>query len=568
MENHVSQDVAKQRINEFLNDPTPEILVVKGGWGTGKTHLTQTCLSEFDQEDSDYQNSSYVSLFAAASIDELKAHIFLKTEPLNDTRVGPDVEKRSSRFVKLKRFLSRAKISINIFEEKLGVRGFSDQLIAFFAIEKTILCVDDFERSSLCPEQVLGLLVELREEKGCKVILLMNEVELSKEERETLNKYRDKVVDREFRLFPSAQEAFSIVYSENEDFLLQNIKKLNTSNIRVVKKIQQLNRLLQPRLAGADERLQQDITRTLILFTYLHFGKMSSEPPLEFVKNCDVKLKAMITFKSSDNDLGDDDINAKAQWIEWLENYGFDHSDDIDREIASYVQTGFLNEELFDSLIDEKNRNIELQKQYDELSKIWDFFHSSFEENKDAFVNRMHAQLLKMLSFINPGSFFIAYEILRKLDAHEKAEELLVAVEETREEKFFDTNELFGYEIEGDTFERLKSIYVRKSQDIRSIRDVLLQMIENNGWDAADEDRLAALSKEDYYDLFTSKEWMGDQLTPLIRRCLQFRQYGSASNNQKTIAMNVEAALKQIAQESKINKLRVAKFKVRPEPIE
>jgi hypothetical protein len=61
-----------------------------------------------------------------------------------------------------------------------------------------IVCFDDFERlsSSMELEEVLGLISELKEQKNCSVVMILNEDQL-RDNKETLDKYKEKLIDYE-----------------------------------------------------------------------------------------------------------------------------------------------------------------------------------------------------------------------------------------------------------------------------------------------------------------------------------------------------------------------------------
>jgi mannose-6-phosphate isomerase class I len=58
-----------------------------------------------------------------------------------------------------------------------------------------IVCFDDFERlsSSMELKEVLGLISELKEQKNCSVVMILNEDEL-RDNKETLDKYKEKLI--------------------------------------------------------------------------------------------------------------------------------------------------------------------------------------------------------------------------------------------------------------------------------------------------------------------------------------------------------------------------------------
>src|SRR5690606_25875015 len=108
------------------------------------------------------------------------------------------------------------------------------------SLSNTIICLDDMERKGdkLEAKEILGLISLLKEQKKCKVVLLINDNEDCIKD---YKKYREKVVDLEIEFLPTPEECASIVFKGN-DWLSKNLKnhstRLNVINIRVLKKIQ------------------------------------------------------------------------------------------------------------------------------------------------------------------------------------------------------------------------------------------------------------------------------------------------------------------------------------------
>ena len=64
--------------------------------------------------------------------------------------------------------------------------------------------------------------------------------------------------------------------------------------------------------------------------------------------------------------------------------------------------------------------------------------------------------------------------------------------------------------------------------------------------------------RDRYYEIFTQES--GEHLSYYVKTCLRFGKYGNASPQQQAISVNATEALRKIAKESAINKLRVSKF--------
>lgn len=128
--------------------------------------------------------------------------------------------------------------------------SFSAENVLPSFIKKTIICFDDFERlttnGSIRPEEVLGFISELKEEKNCKVVLIFNEEKLC-ELKYCYDKYREKVIDIEIKFSQTVKEAVNVVFSNKTPYYEQVItccSKLNITNIRILQKINNFIRIM------------------------------------------------------------------------------------------------------------------------------------------------------------------------------------------------------------------------------------------------------------------------------------------------------------------------------------
>src|ERR1019366_9505397 len=93
-------------------------------------------------------------------------------------------------------------------------RGDSLALLSFMMIRDQIVCIDDLERrgQKLDVGDVLGLISFLREQRGCKVILILNdeELKLTDEQKARFEGYLEKVIDVSLVYEPTSQESVDI----------------------------------------------------------------------------------------------------------------------------------------------------------------------------------------------------------------------------------------------------------------------------------------------------------------------------------------------------------------------
>ena len=82
----------------------------------------------------------------------------------------------------------------------------------FALVRDYLVCLDDFERrgDNLNPRDVLGLVSFLREQRNCKVALILNDARLGDEERREFEAHLEKVVDVSLVFRPTPAEAAAI----------------------------------------------------------------------------------------------------------------------------------------------------------------------------------------------------------------------------------------------------------------------------------------------------------------------------------------------------------------------
>ena len=96
-----------------------------------------------------------------------------------------------------------------------------------------------------------GVLFEGAEE-GCKLVLIMNDEKLE-EENTNFRLYFEKVIDVYLKFSPTAEESVRIALpsdSKIDKLLAACCMALGISNIRLIKKIERLVRLIEPILAA------------------------------------------------------------------------------------------------------------------------------------------------------------------------------------------------------------------------------------------------------------------------------------------------------------------------------
>jgi hypothetical protein len=89
----MSQKSFKAAILAFLQSPRAEVLCIRGGWGTGKTHIWNDCLGQAVANKAiSRAKYAYCSLFGVNSLADLKSSIVENTVPVEDFVRPPSIE--------------------------------------------------------------------------------------------------------------------------------------------------------------------------------------------------------------------------------------------------------------------------------------------------------------------------------------------------------------------------------------------------------------------------------------------------------------------------------------------
>ncbi|WP_303720795.1 hypothetical protein [Malonomonas rubra] len=97
----------------------------------------------------------------------------------------------------------------------------------------------------------MGLIDQLKEQRRCKIVLILNDASLKEVSSVDYARLREKVIDRELKFAPMAADCTLLALRKDQfsKLLRDNLLKLNINNIRIIKKIEKLAFLLTPKLA-------------------------------------------------------------------------------------------------------------------------------------------------------------------------------------------------------------------------------------------------------------------------------------------------------------------------------
>jgi hypothetical protein len=374
----MSIQLIKEQIRRFLADDSPSILAICGKWGVGKTHFWNTTIQEYAKSKETFKldKYGYTSLFGINSLGTLKSELF--TSIVDRNLAGKDITNiETAQENKLKTALSYGKMILGSVGPKaadLVMRNSSSiaESLYFASIRKAVICFDDLERKSKGLElrDVLGLASLLKEQKKCKVVLLLNDDE---EGLEDFKKYHEKVVDLKLRFEPTTKECVQIALpggSEETKKLRESICKLKITNIRTIKKIERVVNIALPLFTDFEPEITDQAISSLVLFSWCHYRSEKKDiPTIEHVTKSGYAWLGLSDEKFAD---AEKELSEEKLWNDVVQQYGYTHTDEFDLELVKGVVDGYFDEDALVAAASQNNESIIAAKTSGSFRNAWD----------------------------------------------------------------------------------------------------------------------------------------------------------------------------------------------------
>lgn len=328
----ITTNTIQDRLIELLNSTQSFGIALNGKWGVGKTFFWNQLI----EEKFSAKKTAYISLFGVETIQQIKNDLLLQIYTQNGF-----VKKIKDKVGSFKLYGMDISLALSWFEKK--------------DFENVIVCFDDFERISdkLKLKDVLGLISELKEQKKCTVVLILNKDELREDD---LSKYKDKIVDYDFNYEPTVAESFSLIKDNLKSFKaypLEYFQKYKINNIRIMKRV--INALND--YACFEESLKdfKDIEKELVE-NILEISTINAlELSVDFEKLSKYSMQNYLDKKNKEKN---EDYDQLLKYI----NFGYSgyfYMSDITYNVVDYIKNSIVDK---DSLQQSINERIKKQK--------------------------------------------------------------------------------------------------------------------------------------------------------------------------------------------------------------
>jgi hypothetical protein len=542
----MSVATVKAVIQEFICSDVSRVLVLKGAWGVGKTHLWKHLNDELEKK-AKPRKYAYASLFGLSTIAELRESIVFKLHSLDSNKDD------NGRFLQgVGSWFSGNPIWRNIPYVKHLSIGLD--VIAPFYIRDAIICLDDFERrsDSIKPDELLGFVSELKEERNCKVVLIMNEDKLKDGEKAAYAMYREKVVDFDLLFDPTSDEAIEIAIPPTvpmREMLVGCCRKLGIKNIRVLRRIVDFVCTANERFGGLHPLVMEQAVATITLFTWAFFDRDGDKPDVDYVKNWN-RISSYLESKEKK-----EKNPSHEKWRALLLSYGWGTLDEFDGSLIQFIERGYLEGTNADEMAIEVDAQAKRGDLDGSLNRAWKVFRESFGDNEEAFAHGLYEATNHYLEHISVGNLNSSVSMLRTLRGDKLADELIDGYVDAHKDSgpsAFNPHCDFSRDLDSALLERL-GVEMAKVQTLPSLRDSLMKVGSDRSWSQEHSDAINGASEQDFYDLFMSEV---SDLALLIATALHFNNGGA----EPPVPDRARQALLQIAKTSAFNAVRVKAY--------
>lgn len=543
----------EENLYDLLIKENKEVVIsISGEWGIGKTYFWNNFIKDYKEKELKDKQIAYVSLFGINSLNDIRTSILLQ--------VSPTKKKLSWVDKKIITPLKNVKSSLKLDNLSLSL-GF-DALGSIFTLltsgdfENVIVCFDDFERisSNVNLKDVLGLISELKEQKKCKVVMILNEKELGKltdiEKKpysEIFSLYKEKIIDYDFVFEPTLEENIKIATEKSglrfkQETILKNLQNSNIKNIRV---LEQIFRKLKKFEFIIDNSYNDNVIDEFLNTTLAILG---------FILKDGKKVDDYLKEKSKHNVIEMSDEEFKnLNLAEFRKSIFVSNDEIIEMVILNYLKNEEIDNKVLINILDEKNEHTNWYEIGKEISNKWYKVPRDFTYSRKDFAKEMN-QIFEdnkenIHNIVNFEQLFVYLEFIKKIpfEINKNTEELMIKNYIDKYVKY----DSFDNEIEKFVNKNYQSLnsYLKEKRDKKLIEDITLDKVNSTlikvKKSSGKEDRyiLNELSSEKYKSFILESSDFSENISSfLISR--------NNDNDFKQAIINIKEALNKLKNEN------------------
>lgn len=545
----MSVDNVRDAIEKFLSTKTPQVLCIRGAWGTGKTFTWNDVLQGMAEADKvSLTQYAHASLFGLNSIAEVKREIFQSTisidqvgKPFDARNLTNLYEKGKSGFrwlIEKASFLNKDAISTAI------------DVLSVLAREQ-IVFVDDLERKGedLRSIDVLGYIAQLRDERNCKVVLILNDEELA--DKEAFESYLEKVVDINLRFAPSPKEIAETALKGTDQIsvkIRQRATLLGIDNVRVIRKIYCLVEDLAPMVAAYSPLVLSNAISSITLLAWCHL-QPELAPSINYLT--EIRGRYAETPQSDEEE----------QWDALMSEYGFYEFSGFDHALLESIRNGYFNSRTIDAHADQLQNMEAKLKAETEVRETWQEMWRSFTVPQDVILARFYERYIRNAQHIDISSSCALFKLFYECGDEVRGNELLerfISLQSTP--RALDVAEL----MDGGTGlpDKVKDRLSEAAQSLKPTltSDQVIVALTKMPYDAELLQQASAIPEAEYTRILRAHE--GQELADILGILRDYSRVGNPTAHMLAVIGSAGKALREMAKGSHVDEIRAMRLGV------
>jgi len=543
-------------LENFISDTHNDVLILKGRWGIGKTFFWRRLIKESRlKKNVGRQWYSYVSLFGVNSLDDLKNAIIASRVEANVSTIKSRIQMRTESLKQLLKGLEKTKLGSY-------TGGLAGEYL-YLLLDNALICFDDLERkgAALSFKDVFGLAAVLKEERDCKVLIIMNDENLSDTDIKEFKIHGEKLVDREVSFRIDEEQAFRNIFEASfphYEIIKKHCLSLHIRNMRILKRVKRSMEDLWSVLRGSENQILEEVIHSLILYVWSYNDKEDEAPPLSFIRSYSLAQKFIrTTYKKAE------ETAQVKHWDEILGSYNYLSTNSLDEHLIDFVTTGSLDMVPFRSELEKRNLHHRILKADANYNEVWDLYRNSFANNEDEFLDELLRRFRQNMKVLSISDLRDAVSTLRRFERDEPAKQLIDeyfqvcnTAQDIQTFKLLRRTMIGREQMDEYLMKRLEDIWATEDIDTRSLAEVFHTNSLKDNWNFRDVVRIDSFSADDYYSFFKSEN--SSELQHYVRTCLGFGLLTDEKGVYKSVSEKAKEALGRIGSESRINQVRLS----------
>lgn len=515
-------------LTEFVSSTEPGAIVLRGPWGVGKTYLWQKKILPTLLAKPWEKRYSYVSLFGVNSLAELKTALAIATDEFDrDARR----QKRLSAFATgwLWRLWPWGSDALGAIPRSGAALSKLFDRISFYLVRNRVICFDDIERhgKQLDLKDFFGLVSYLSEQRGCRLVVILNDGQLEAEDQKVWNSYREKVFQGELTFSPSPAQTVELGLAEDigapwHTPLRSALLELGVSNIRLVRRAAKFMHLASASIGDRPLGLEtiESMARTVAMLVFSVHGRGVGGPPLNRVQRTSRLDMAVFAGKGEDKR-----TKEEKEWDRVISEYRIYLHTDLDRALIDMVVSGFPDSQAMCSAVEAVEANAAVYAHKQAWHQAWRLYHDTVAENGPEIVSAFERTWPAVSEYEHATNLQSAARLLRMLGQQDLA---TTFVQKWVEQRSGDRiRELDGRELHlfrtVDDPEILAAVDQAKAQPRKQLPaiEAFGLMRDSNGYPEEAIAAIAATPVEALIEVIDST--VSEDLTSTMRRILELR---------------------------------------------